>query len=440
MEQTMAAIGQLMANLSDLFLVLLFVGGAVRMVELIQTAAKMRKHVRSLRAVDYRRFQDSEHIMPVSLILPAAAKNESITDAVKNLLSQEFKQFELIVVVDRGEKESWDRLEQDYHLLPFHQPYKKTLNSSEIRGVYRSADDVRLIVLDLKAVSCADALNAGINVSSYPIIAVSSPELRLTKDALLKTIYAFTGDPNCVFIGAYPRIGFGAAEDGTKRLTALGEMQGIERLRMLYSHRFGYETLGMYLPLQTMFAAILKSTAQEAGGFSDTANAELADLLLRIHAKRKKEKREYKVRLMPEAICYQIPQRSMRVVCAQARRAESAMRVVCRRNRAQSKAIRGITYTRLAETGWPLAEWVGILVIAVSAVLGAISPLYVAGYLALSFLLGAIQSVASVLLEESAFQRQTDTGLLLERYWLAVWENIVYRPQVTLAKLFTIGR
>ena len=433
----MTIANRLLPVMSYLFLALMLVGGVVRITELIRTSEKIRRHVRSLRAVDYRRFQDSEHIMPVSLILPAAEADGDLTQCIQNLLSLEFKQFELIVVANSEKKKSWDSLTKSYHLLPFQQPYKKTLISSEVLGVYRSADDVRLIVLDQKTTSRADALNAGANVSSYPIIAVSYPELRLTKDALLKAIYAFASDPNCVFIGSLPRVG--NASEHVNTLSALGELQGIEHLRMLYTHRSGYETLGLYLPLQTTFVAFLKSAVQDAGGFSGETTGEIGDLLLRIHGRLLKEKRAYDARLMPEAVCYQIPQKNMRGVCSQSRRNQAAMRSVFARNRAQARSMRGLSYTRLAQTGWPRVELIGILVVALSALASAISPLLFASYLTLSVLLGSVQSLASVLLEESAFQRQTNTGVLLKRYLLSILENCYYRPRVTLAKLFSHG-
>lgn len=433
----MTIANRLLPVMSYLFLALMFFGGVFRIAELIHTSEKIRKHVRSLRAVDYRRFQDSDHIMPVSLILPASEADGDLVQCIQNLLALEFKQFELIVVANNEKNKDWDSLTKAYHLLPFQQPYKKTLQSSEILGIYRSADDVRLIVLDQKTTTRGDALNAGINVSSYPIVAVSYPELRLTRDALLKAIYAFTSDPNCVFIGSLPRIGDAAEQVNT--LSALGEMQGIERLRMLYTHRSGYETLGLYLPLQTTFTAFLKSAVQELGGFSREATGEIGDILLRLHARYQKEKRTYGARLMPEAVCYQIPENSMRGVCRQSRLNQGALRSVLARNRAQAKSVRALSYTRLAETSWPRIEWIGILVVALSALAGAISPLLLASYLALSVLLGSVQSLASVLLEESAFQRQTNTGVLLKRYFLSMWENCYYRPCVALAKLFSRG-
>lgn len=436
METVFATILRLLPYLSGLFFVLVLVGGILRIVELIASSAKIRHYARSLRTVDYRRFQDSEHIMPVSLIVSAAEETQSLTGIVENLLSLEFKQFEVILVADSTQEKYWEDLSKQYSLLPFRQPYKKTLKSGEIEGVYRSAKDVRLVVLDQKGGSRAEALNAGVNVSSYPIVAIISPELRLTKDALLKAVYAFVSDPNCVYIGAFPRIGDGVEEDQASKLPILAELQHIERLRMLFTHQSGYAKLGMYLPLQNTFGAFLKSALLETGGFSGTTKAEHADLLLRIHARFQKEKKAYSARLLPEAICREIPQKSLKAVCAERRDAEADMRVVLRRNRAQAKRMNAVSYTRFAETGWPLIELFGVLVVLLSAALGVLSPWFLASYLLLLALLGALQSIAAVLLEENAFQRQTDTGLLLRRYVLAIVENFGYRARVSLAKIF----
>ena len=430
MEQIIAIANRVLPVFCNLCLALLLAAGVFRLVELIRSSAKIRKHVSSLRAVDYRRFQDSEHMMPVSLILPATLETGDLKAAVDNLLSLEFKQYELIVVADSRNSASWESLQQGYHLLPFRQPYKKTLQTGEITGVYRSAQDVRLVVLDQRGTSNADALNAGVNVSSYPIIGVVYPDLRLTKDALLKAIYAFVSDPNCVFIGTFPRVGEGESR------TAFAELQRIERLRTLFTHQTGYENLGVYLPLQHTFGAFLKSTVQESSGFSNATTGELGDLLLRMHARLQKEKRDYCARLLPEAICHQLPQAGMHAVCEQAGRMERARRAVCARNKAQAKALQQVFYTRVVETGWPGLELIGILIVAVSALTGAVSPVFLVSYLALSILLGSVQSVASVLLEESAFQLATDTGLLIRRYWLSILENCYYRLCVTLAKIF----
>ncbi|NLI54082.1 MAG: glycosyltransferase family 2 protein [Clostridiales bacterium] len=417
------------------FFALLLFGGVFRLAELASASSKVRKYAHSLHTVDYRRFQDSEHIMPVSLILPATEETEPLTNCVKNLLSLEFRQYELIVVADSRNETSWLSLCEGYNLLPFRQPYKKTLKSGEIEGVYRSAKDVRLVVLDQRGGSRADALNAGVNVSSYPIVATVYPRQRLTKNALLKTVYAFVGDSACLYIGSFPRVGV-VDVAAPKKQAALAEYQAIERLRLLYTHPLGHRELGVYLPAQTAFAAFLKSAVLEEGGFSGKTKAEQADLLLRMHARHRKGKNAYCARLLPDAICYEAPKESMRAVCTDRGRAQRAMNGALRRNRRLPKQRSGLAYTRLAETGWPLAQLLGFAAVLAAAILGAASYWFLLFYLLLGALLGALQSAGAVLLEENAFQLTTDTGLLLRRYLLAVIENFGYRQRVAFARLF----
>lgn len=419
-----------------LFAALLFFGGVFRLLALAASSSKVRRYAHSLRSVDYRRFQDSEHIMPVSLILPATQETESLKDVVGNLLSLEFRQYELIVVADSRNEKSWASLSEPYHLLPFQQPYKKTLKSGEIDGIYRSAKDVRLVVLDQRGGSRAAALNAGVNVSSYPIVAAAYPNQRLTKSALLKAVYAFVGDSACVFIGAYPRVGEPEEGREQKRTSALGHYQAIDRLRLLYTHPIAHRNLGVYLPAQAAFAVFLKSAVLECGGFSAEAAAEQADLLLRMHARYRREKRAYSVRLLTDAVCFEEAKKTMRAVSADRGRAQRAMNKTLRRNRHLHMPHSGIPYTRLAETGWPLIQLIGFIVVLGAAVIGAVPYWFLASCLLLGALIGALQSAGAVLLEENAFRPGTDTALLLRSYSLAVAENFGYRQRVALARLF----
>jgi cellulose synthase/poly-beta-1,6-N-acetylglucosamine synthase-like glycosyltransferase len=418
------------------FLALLFFTGVVRLILLARSTALLKRHVRSLRAVDYRRFQDSEHLMPVSLILPATNVTGRLNEQIDNLLKLEFKQYELIVVANSAHADAWQSLYEGYSLLPFRQPFKKTLKSAHVEAVYRSAKDVRLVVLDIRDASSAGALNAGVNMSSYPIIMPVHPDLRLTKDALLKTVYAFVSDPACVFIGSVARIGDGAEEEDN-RMPILAQQQCIERLRAIYSNRAGYQEIGQDLSLQGQLAAFLKSAVVEAGGFSDEAKAEETDLLLRIHARLRKEKRVYHVKLLPDAVCYALPQKRMRDVCEAERQGQRKMRDSIRRNRAVTRALRGAGYLRFTEKTLPLVELLGIFTALVSTALGAVPPLFLALYLLLGVLFGSVLSVLSVLLEEYAFQRKTDTGLLLGRYLLAILDNFGFRLRVAFARIFS---
>ena len=436
LQSALPEIKTILGSVCYVFFALALLAGIIRLLLIGHSTAQLKQHVRSLRSVDYRRFQDSEHVMPVSLILPVTKETGSLKEQLENLLSLDFKQYELIVVANSAHAEAWASLDRAYMLLPFHQPYKKTLKSAPIEGIYRSAKDVRLVVIDCKAENTASALNAGVNVSSYPIIAPVYPDLRLTKDALLKMVYAFVSDSACVYIGSFSRVK-DTADDPARKQTMISQQQYLERLTLLYTNRAGYADLGVYLPLSRTFAAFLKSAVLESGGFSDAAKAPGADLLLRMHARMRREKRAYCARLLPDAICYQLPKQRMRDVCAAIRMEQREMRDTVRRNRTVAKEITGVVDTRFAEKIWPFVELLGVIVVILSGILGVVSPLIVVLYLLLGILFGSAQSVSAALLEEYAFQRQTDTGLLLRRYLLAIFDNIGFRLLTSLVRVFS---
>jgi cellulose synthase/poly-beta-1,6-N-acetylglucosamine synthase-like glycosyltransferase len=62
--------------------------------------------------------------------------------------------------------------------------------------------DEKLIVLNKKNGGKADALNAGINVASYPLVVTIDGDSILEKSSLIKIIYSFVSDPTCIAVGA----------------------------------------------------------------------------------------------------------------------------------------------------------------------------------------------------------------------------------------------
>ncbi len=416
------------------FLAIAILGGVVRLALVARSAAAIRRHARSLHAVDYRRFQDSGHVMPVSLILPASDAADNLADPVEDLLRLEFRQYELIVVANSMFTDTWSGLCERFALLPFRQPFKRTLDAGPIEAVYRSARDIRLVVLDYRGGDRAGALNAGINIASYPVTALVYPDLRLTQDALIRTAHAFAEHPDCVMIGTFPRVGFPAQD---ARMTAFAHDHAIERLRRMYTNRAGYDRLGFYLPLSGTFCAFLKSAVLEAGGFSAKAKAENADLLLRIRARLRRKKRAGVARLLPDAICYEQPQKTLRGACAQQRRGQREMRDTVRRNRHAVGVIPGAGYTRLAERIWPTLELIGAAVALAAALTGAVPPAVAALCFLTGVLFWALQSAACVLLEAYASQQVVDTGRLLWRYMLALIGNLGFRVCATLARIFS---
>ena len=109
-------------------------------------------------------------MIPVSLIVPAYNEAATILETVKNLLKLDYPEYEVIVVNDGSGDDTLKLLREHYRMLPIEQPHKKSVPSKPVRQVYRTAMHGNLVVVDKQNGGKADALNAGINFSRYPVV------------------------------------------------------------------------------------------------------------------------------------------------------------------------------------------------------------------------------------------------------------------------------
>ena len=153
--------------------------------------------------------------------------------------------------------EPMDILQQNFHLIPVSQPFKKSLQTKQVRAVYRSALYPRLLVLDKENGGKADALNAGINASLYPIFVSIDADSILENSSLIKIVYSFMTVPTAVAVGGIVRIGSGC-EIINGKLTSIRlarrpllMLQTNEYLRAFLTGRIGFNQMGMPLPVSS---------------------------------------------------------------------------------------------------------------------------------------------------------------------------------------------
>ncbi|MBI2078328.1 MAG: glycosyltransferase, partial [Euryarchaeota archaeon] len=83
-------------------------------------------------------------------------------------------------------------------LVPYPEPYPAHLPTKPIRAVYHSTLHFNLRVIDKVKSGKADALNAGINVSRYPLICSIDADSVLQRDSLHRVVQPFLENPSTV--------------------------------------------------------------------------------------------------------------------------------------------------------------------------------------------------------------------------------------------------
>ena len=97
-----------------------------------------------------------------------------------------------------------------FKLYPVDYSIKTSIPTKKIRGVYRNVDYPFLLYIDKDNGGKSDALNAGINASSYPLFACLDADSRIEPEALLRLSNEFVKDTSTVVAGGTVRIANGA--------------------------------------------------------------------------------------------------------------------------------------------------------------------------------------------------------------------------------------
>lgn len=170
----------------------------------------LSSYFQKMKSSDYKRYVDSKNMIPISIIVPAYNEEKTIVDNIKSLLALNYYEYEIIVVNDGSKDATRDRIIEEFELVKVNQPIKVSIQTNEIIGIYRNPKYERLIVVDKVNGGKADALNAGINLSTYPIFASIDADSVLENDALIKLTMMFVENPETIAVGGIVRVANGS--------------------------------------------------------------------------------------------------------------------------------------------------------------------------------------------------------------------------------------
>ncbi len=433
-------------NYLSLFYVLLIC--SVYLLQLLSAAVGLREYSKSLRYTDYKRFQESDNMVPISVLVPAYNESATIADNTRNLLSLDYPQHEVIVINDGSKDNTMDILLEEFKLVPIHIPVKRSIATKQVKMAYRSATYPNLVVLDKENGGKADALNAGINASMYPVFVSIDADSILENTSLLKIVYTFLSDPACVAVGGIIRIGSGCKiENGQLREVALSNkplllLQTNEYLRAFLTGRIGFHQMGMLLIISGAFGAFQKQAVIDVGGYTTGCIGEDMELVVKLHRYMRQQKKAYTVKFLPDPVCWTQPPESLRDLKKQRKRWQIGLMDTLLKHKDMLFNPRygriGMTclpYFWIFELFGPIFEVAGYIAVPLSCLLGIVNVRFMLSFYLVAVLYGTILSVGSLLLEENTFRKYPKIDQLLKLFAYAIIDNMGYRQLNTIYKV-----
>ncbi len=253
-------------------------------------------------------------IKPISIIVPAFNERATILSSINSMLEVAYPEFEVIVVNDGSDDDTLELLQGAFSLFPVTDTTRPLLKTNRINRIYRSLDHPNLVVIDKERGGKSDALNAGINVSSFPLFCCVDADSMLNSDALQRIARPFVEDDSIVAAGGIVRVLNGAVVENHRVVRSraprnfLHLCQSIEYVRGFLTGRTALARLNSLLIISGAFGVFLKQAVIQAGGYHTGTVCEDMELIVRLHRVGREKNLNWRAIFVPDPVCWtQVP-------------------------------------------------------------------------------------------------------------------------------------
>jgi len=381
----------------------------------------------------------------ISVIAPAYNEAISIRESVKGMLKLNYPNLQVIVVNDGSTDPTLKILIEEFRLFRSARIPLGSLASKPTRAVYESRDPIRLVVVDKVNGGKADALNAGLDIARSPLIAAVDSDSLLEADALLLAVKPFLEDPDrtlaCggmirVVNGCEVRNGRVAHIATSSSLFVL--FQAVEYIRAFLGGRVALSFLNSLLIISGAFGVFRRDAVVASGGFATRTVGEDMELVVRLHRQWRERNADYRIRFVPEPVCWTEVPESLRILHRQRNRWQRGTvetialhKGVMLRPKFGLMGLFALPYFTLFEMFGPAVEATGYVSTAIGLALGIITREVAVLFFVVSVLFGMVLSTSAVLLEEFTARRYPGMLDVLRLFVVAILENLGFKQLIT---------
>jgi len=401
----------------------------------------IRKYSHHIQSLEMKTIFLSPFAKPVSLLVPAYNEQASIVQSLKSILQLQYPAYEIILINDGSSDDTLGQLLKSFDLVKTKNVFRKQLPCQNIKGIYASKTYSNLVVVDKVNGGKADALNAGINISQYPLICSLDADSVLESDVLIKIVRPFIEDHTTVAAGGSIRIANGCEifngrvnQIGLPK-SLLGKFQVMEYLRAFLAGRMAFSLINGLVIISGAFGIFKKSKIIEIGGYNSGSIGEDMELVLRLHARLREKNEPYNITFIPDPVCWTEAPEDYKTLGLQRQRWQRGLLESLLSNK---KMLFNPRYGIIGMLAYPFflfVEGLGPIIEVLGFVLFFISwyfnmvayPLVYLFFLA-TVVLNIFLSIGSVIFEEMTYRRYPNTSTVLKLIGLSFFEIFIYRP------------
>jgi cellulose synthase/poly-beta-1,6-N-acetylglucosamine synthase-like glycosyltransferase len=398
---------------------------------------------------ELRDLMERDVFKPVSIIVPAFNEEQSIVAAVRSFVTLHYPKFEVIVISDGSTDGTMDRLIEAFALVEEPRVWPRTLSTEPVTRVMRSLRDPGLIVAEKANGGKADAVNAGINLARYPLVAPVDSDCLLDAQAILRATRNFVKDDSVIAVGGTVRPLNGATIVGG-RATALRmprrwieRLQIVEYARAFFLGRAGWSRMGALLIISGAFGIFRRDAVVKVGGFWTETLGEDMELVMRLHKEFGRSGQPYRIVFSPDPICWTEVPSDLPTLLRQRSRWHRGLLTNLWRHRDMlcnprygRLGLFAVPFFWLFEGFGPVIEVIGFTSLLVAAALGVLDMHVFWLFLGLAVLHGMVLSQVAAGVEAMLLQRYPATSDRLVLFAASLVEFLGFHQLVAIERFF----
>jgi len=398
--------------------VLIAVSG-LKLAALVKGAIEVRKNLADGADHGEGPFLKSPLVPAIAVIAAPPDASTGSREYVRRLLALQASNVEVVVVLDDPSEADRAVWIEEFGLAPCFRVPGQALQTSPVRALYAAHAPCRLIVVEKERGGVADCLNAAINASDAPLIAVVEREARFSNRALtslLRPLMAFS-DETIGVCGAAP-----------VPLQSSGLAARIHQIEFLQSRFLKCAALSAWNALLPPTGSVVLLRRDALIGIQGVTGS-LLETVVHLHGFSRATKRPYRIRFVAQPVSSPRLPETWAERAALLRRDRSGVRATLSRYGNLSMGFGSLGWLAIPLLFWELylEPWVtaiGTVVALTATALGFMDPALLGILLAASIGLPILLSMTTVLLEAYAAGSETDAWKFASLLLCSVPENL----------------
>ncbi|MFD1861487.1 glycosyltransferase family 2 protein [Planococcus chinensis] len=387
-------------------------------------------------------FLRNQNTYPVSILVPAYNEEVGVVSTVRSLLALEYPEKEIIVIDDGSKDETSNRMIAEFGMKEIQFAVRTHIETAPIVAIYQSTIFPYIRLIKKANGGKADALNAGVNLASYPYFCAIDGDSILENDGLLKTMKPIIeSDGQIIVTGGSVRIANGSTISRSKvevidlPRSPIVLMQIVEYFRAFLIGRIALSHMNILLIVSGAFGVFNKERVIQAGGYNKNTVGEDMELVVRLHRLLREEKSRQRIEYIPDPVCWTEAPESLDVLRSQRIRWQRGLfetlwshRKMMLNPRYGSVGLLSMPYFLLVELLGAVFEFVGYFIIFGGFFFSLVDTETAAILFLVTIFYGSLISALAVLLEELTLHKYPKASHLARLYFWALTEAFWYRP------------